>query len=996
MSATTEELPASYQADLKVFLGLGSEQISESHTPFLLDHEDCAWFISNGNYDIFAVEVIDGKPYGQREHFMSLQAGELIFGINPGDLASGSGFLAVGSTGARVIQVQLGSMLDAFSGAPSGRSQLASLIDNWVMRLSEGVTRNYPGRPKPTELAIPDERISLSPSGVASTRKGVAWIEAPSSSLVFLGTEELLFSYEPTCFPLAPYHWVENYETLDLPVHDTLTVLATGHAVIGLQALHSAVCEAEFVNKRLVAVDEYNRLKTKAEYQQAARESALAEIASVLDKSYADYVDARGGTEGDPLLVACRLVGAALGIHIKEHPGLKGGMDMAERLSAVAKASRFRFRDIALRDIWWKQDSGAILAFREAGEGEEEQPIALIPTSPRSYQAINGATGQMTSRVDAAFARSLHPIAKAFYRPLPDGKINGIKLIRFGARGLSKEFLTIALMGILVGVLGLATPFFTGQIFDSVIPSADRPFLFQMVAGLIAAAFGKVLFEVTRAVAVLRIEGKMDYGVQSALWDRLLSLPLNFFRKYSAGDLADRAYGIDRIRELVSGAGVAAILGAVTSIFYIFQMFNYSQPLAFTGLGLVALAMVYTIVLNLFQLSHQRHLYGVVGRVTSIVLQFISGVSKIRVAGAEDHAFKVWAHHFSRQRQISWVVGRIQNGLQVFTTGFPVFASLCLFYVLHSTQQAALAEGTPSSITTGDFVAFNTAFGIFLSSMLALASSSLQIFQTLPVYERFKPILVAEPEVDEAKSYPGELSGEIEVYHVNFRYTDDGPMILRNVSLKIKPGEFVAFVGPSGSGKSTLLRLLLGFESPESGKIYYDGQDLGSLDLREVRQQIGVVLQTSRLMPTDIYRNIIGNRSLTMEQAWDAARAAGLDIDIKAMPMGMHTVVAEGSGGFSGGQKQRLMIARAVVHKPRMLYLDEATSALDNRSQAIVTESMDKLQATRIVVAHRLSTIRNADKIVVLVAGRVEEMGTYEELMSLNGHFADLANRQIA
>ena len=378
------------------------------------------------------------------------------------------------------------------------------------------------------------------------------------------------------------------------------------------------------------------------------------------------------------------------------------------------------------------------------------------------------------------------------------------------------------------------------------------------------------------------------------------------------------------------------------------------------------------------------------------MLQFISGVAKIRVAGAEDHAFKVWAQEFSKQRRLSFVVGRITNAVQVFTASYPVICSLVLFAMLAFVQGKANAEGLPPAISTGEFIAFNSAFGIFLSSMLSLSSASLQILQAVPVYERFKPILQEEPEIDEAKSYPGDLTGDIEVYRVDFRYTEDGPLILKNVSIRIKPGEFVAFVGPSGSGKSTLLRLLLGFEQPESGKIYYDGQDLGSLDIREVRQKIGVVLQTSRLMPTDIFRNIVGNSPLTKADAWDAAERAGLADDVRAMPMEMHTVVSEGGGGFSGGQKQRLMIARAIVNKPRILFLDEATSALDNRTQAIVTQSLDQLQATRIVVAHRLSTIINADRIFVLVNGRVEEQGTHEELMKLGGHFAELAKRQIA
>jgi ATP-binding cassette subfamily C protein len=311
-------------------------------------------------------------------------------------------------------------------------------------------------------------------------------------------------------------------------------------------------------------------------------------------------------------------------------------------------------------------------------------------------------------------------------------------------------------------------------------------------------------------------------------------------------------------------------------------------------------------------------------------------------------------------------------------------------------QGQAQLSGEKFRMTTGDFVALSAIFMNILSAMLQLSGASLELMIIFPLAERLRPIVQTLPEFDEAKAHPGDLSGEIEVHHVTFRYLKDGPAILKDLSLRIRPGEYVALVGGSGSGKSTLLRLLLGFEKPESGSVFYDGHDLTSLDIREVRQQLGVVLQSSKLMPTDIYRNIIGSRNLTVNDAWEAARMAGLDRDIKNMPMGMHTVVSEGGGTFSGGQRQRLMIARALVNKPRIIFFDEATSALDNETQRVVTQSMDSMQATRIVIAHRLSTIINADRIFVLHLGELVQSGSYAELMSEGGLFAELAKRQLA
>jgi ABC-type bacteriocin/lantibiotic exporter with double-glycine peptidase domain len=383
------------------------------------------------------------------------------------------------------------------------------------------------------------------------------------------------------------------------------------------------------------------------------------------------------------------------------------------------------------------------------------------------------------------------------------------------------------------------------------------------------------------------------------------------------------------------------------------------------------------------------------GQIASLVLQLIAGVAKVRVAAAENHAFRVWAQKFSMQKRIGFAIGQITNVVATFSASFPVLSSLGIFGALYYFQSTA-KPGEPPPFTTGEFIAFNAAFMSFVTAMQSLADASLSLLKAVPIYERIKPILDTKPETDESKAHPGKLKGEISVSHVHFRYHEDGPYILKDVSFTIRPGEFIAFVGSSGCGKSTLMRLLLGFEKPGIGSIYYDGQDLSSLDTRSVRQQLGVVLQESRVLPTDIYRNIVGTTSHTMDEAWEAAEMAGLAEDVRQMPMGMHTVVSEGGGTFSGGQRQRLLIARALVNKPRIIYFDEATSALDNRTQALVTQSMDRMDSTRIVIAHRLSTIVNADRIFYLDQGQIREEGSYDELMARNGLFAELAKRQIA
>ena len=437
-------------------------------------------------------------------------------------------------------------------------------------------------------------------------------------------------------------------------------------------------------------------------------------------------------------------------------------------------------------------------------------------------------------------------------------------------------------------------------------------------------------------------------------------------------------------------------MGRISAVIMIAFLFSYNTQMAFVALGLVFLSVIFPMALNLLQVKHQRKLFYIRGSISGLVLQLINGVNKLRVSGSEDRAFREWARKFSEQKRIAFTAGRLANAAHVFNQIFPVLCSAILFGTYAWFRDLASKNGDTFKMSTGEFIAFNTTFTIILSSFLSLAAASLELMIIVPLFERLVPIIESPPEIDEAKAHPGELTGEIEVSHLTFRYAKDGPPILRDVSLHIRPGEFVALVGGSGSGKSTLLRLLLGFEKPESGAILYDNQDLNSLDLREVRQQTGVVLQSSKLMPTDIYRNIIGSHQLSLNDAWEAARMSGLDRDIKNMPMGMNTVVSEGGGTFSGGQRQRLMVARALVNRPRIIFFDEATSALDNETQRTVTDSLDTMQSTRIVIAHRLSTIINADKIYVLMNGEMVQSGSYAELMNQTGPFAELAKRQLA
>jgi len=364
----------------------------------------------------------------------------------------------------------------------------------------------------------------------------------------------------------------------------------------------------------------------------------------------------------------------------------------------------------------------------------------------------------------------------------------------------------------------------------------------------------------------------------------------------------------------------------------------------------------------------------------------LGGIAKLRIAAAELRAFSRWSHAFGQQRINSARSGRLAAFQTIAATCLPTVGTIGVF---------AIAAGREQPLDVASFAAFNSAFSQFTAAILALAIALSGAIEALPLFARLRPVLEAKLEVDASRSDPGPLGGQIAVRGLSFRYDENGPWILEDVDFEVRPGENLAIVGESGSGKSTLLRLLLGFETPKLGGVFYDGKDLERLDLRLVRRQIGTVLDTSRLVPGSLYENIAGNVPLARDRVMEAARLAGIDADIEAMPMGLETFVLEGGSQLSGGQRQRVMIARALVRKPRLIFLDEATSALDNRNQAIVGQSIAAMNATRIVIAHRLSTIQNADRIIVLERGRVAENGTYGELMERRGAFHRLAERQL-
>jgi len=943
-----------------------------ANQPRLLQADEI-WLVRQGAVDVFAVPVQDGGAVGPRQHLARVEAGQALFGVAPLPPDAGSiGLLAVGVAG---------TQLQPFSpdglAAPGSGLDVAALVDAWVTVLSDGLTGHAP--PAGAAAATPGSEVTAAAGQSVGAGAPVVWLGVTSGAASYLGDESLSPLGTGGCVALTPRTWLVAREDTGAAVVDTAAVLQSGELWPALGAFHDLLMERLALEAGRAADGARERLERQAQADRRLVGGAVERLARVLQPR--QFAEAATVT-GDPFLEACALVAGASGLVMAPPSAPIEAATPGERLELLGRVSDFRVRRVVLTGDWWREDNGPLLAFRVEGQ----QPVALLPRSPGRYVVVDPQDGKPVA-VDRKVAAAVGGLAFTFYRVFPERALSVWDLLRFGRRGSGRDLLAVLWVGALGGLVALVTPIATGIVFQTLIPTADRMRLIQMTVGLIVAALAAGVFEVVRATALLRFSGKVEASLQAAIWDRVLNLPAPFFRGYSSGDLALRANAIELIQQIMTGIVISAVLSAVFSVFSLLLLFYYSVWLAIVATVVILLVLVVAAGANWVQLRRQREVLRIQGAISGLVFQLIGGMAKLRVAAAEPRAFAAWARDFAEQRRLAYKGRQIANGVTVFTGVWIVLASLVLF--------GAIVFWIGPGFNAADFLAFSAAFGQFFTAVLAMTAAVTASLSVVPLYERARPILQTMPEVGAARSDPGPLRGAIELSHVSFRYSPEAPLALHDVALAVKPGQFVAFVGPSGSGKSTLFRMLLGFETPSGGAIFYDGRDLAGLDLRAVRRQIGVVLQNGRVMAGSIFENIVGTAPLTQDDAWEAARGAGLEEDIKAMPMGMQTFIAEGAATLSGGQRQRLMIARAIVRKPRILLFDEATSALDNETQAIVSKSLAALNATRIVIAHRLSTIVKADRIFVIDGGRVVESGTYDELMALNGAFAALAKRQL-
>lgn len=655
---------------------------------------------------------------------------------------------------------------------------------------------------------------------------------------------------------------------------------------------------------------------------------------------------------------------------------------VGEKLEYSLHASGVMYRKVELSSGWYRDAFGVMLGFRKA----DDAPVALIPFGLTHYRAYDEETDRyvlIRKKNEGEYRKE----AYAFYRPFPLKRLKLTDLAVYLLRVISPaDYVMILLATLLVTLVGMLTPRINLFLFQNVVSSESVALLLVTVLFLLSASIGALMFGAVKNLVTTRIDTKMSICVEAATMMRILTLPAGFFRSYSSGELSSRAGHVNSLCSTLVSVTLSTGLTSVFSLAYISQIFLFAPGLVAPALVLILTTVAFTVLSSLLQMRLAKKQMLLDSKESGMSYATITGIQKIKLTGAEMRTFSRWGDLYARVASLRYNPPLFLKINTVISSAITIIGTIVLY------NQAIVCH-----VSAAEYYAFQSAYGIVFGAFMSLFGVALTAANIKPTFDMAEPILHAVPEISEQKEILTKINGGIEVMNLTFRYSENSPVILDDLSLTIRPGQYVAIVGKTGCGKSTLIRLLLGFETPTRGNIFYDGKDLSTLDLRSLRKNIGVVTQNGKLFQGDIFSNIvIAAPYLTLDDAWEAARIAGIDEDIRRMPMGMHTLISEGSGGISGGQKQRLMIARAVAPKPKLLIMDEATSALDNITQRKVSEALDAMKCTRIVIAHRLSTIRQCDRILVFDGGKVVEDGTYEELIAQKGFFADLVERQRA
>ena len=955
----------------------------ESNLPVEINDPNYLWYIVEGSVHLFLAETQLEVEQALPQYLLSRNSGMIMPGVSPdpGNKADESmiSLVGKGSPGTRLLRIPV-STIDQFD-----RHELTEQIDSWLLSITPALARFGGNRPR-FDSQINAGIVETLEPGTISVRQGVVWVKSPpaGSSLIMdlVDQHDIASSsgIEESWIPITRNFWLTLMSEVELESVSTATLINQGSLLTHLATFHKVAFNLERLNRRFAVIDEANLERAKTASRKTAEEVARLRLFNIYDQAIDPETKVQNSSLGDALELISQLEGVEFNI-----PNRTENLDEPLSIMDVLDTSEVRGRRVTLdvEDKWWSSDSGTLLAFRS----EDEQPVVLVPSQWGNYREIDPIT-KKTRRLHSRNIDTLSEHAWMFYPTTPIDSVKPKDLLRLALKGSKPDLLRLVLTGFTHGLISLIPAFAIGFVVSQVNTEWSTAVLSTLVITLLAFAILGGLFHLAQSSAMMRIEARSVSRLEASFWDRLIRLPPRVLRQQSSGDLAMSGMTFQNLRDGLQGVVADSFLSILFLLPIFIVIFSYDAYLGSTALFVSLISLSIAVFLGVRQINPQSLMISATRTVTGKLFQIIGGITKLRMEAAEGSAYDIWARDYRQQKQAELDLASIEGHSRAFGAALPFLTAGVLLLVIDTT--------TGKHIPLADFLVVFFVFLAFQSAVSKLCGSLGVVAATIPALRQLQPLLGETLEADAQGESVDYLGGGVLFDRISFRYEEEGRLILDDVTIEANPGEFIAIAGESGAGKSTIFRLALGLDTPNAGAVYYDGRDLRHLNLKQVRRQIGAVPQSVGLHPQDLWDNLMSHHdNVRTSEVWSAARAAKVEDAIKAMPMGMMTVVGTNGSVLSGGESQRVTIARSIISKPNVMLLDEATNWLDNENQAEVMQNLTSLTSTRIVIAHRLSTLQQADRIYVLKDGKVAEVGSFEDLLESDGIFTDLVKRQI-
>lgn len=956
----------------------------EGNSPVILDDSECFWYVDEGIVDLFLTETKDTVELAAPQHLLRVDAKRLLPSViadrqdRDGEQTT-LGLVAKGKPGTRLTRIPISDLTKIQS------DELAHQIDAWLTALTQALSRFVIRSPRPNVLLEPDGRLTLS-TGVASVSRGVVWVSGSGQGtglfMDMVDPADLATDKTGAAIPLTRASWISIFDEVTISGHTTESLAKNGLLLSALTSFHRIALHMERLNRQLTVVDDANLERDRIMSRRVAENVARTQLFNVYDQQVSTTTQAKDTA----LASALKQIGRRLGIHF-QIPRQSESTEEPVSLIDILDVSGVRARRVNLDpdSNWWRRDNTVLLAFKAA----DHQPVVLLPSIYGRYTQVNPVTKKRT-KISKARSEELMEEAWMFYQPLPAGAVPLSGLLKFAIRGSGVDLVRLVLTGIVGGLIKLTPPLALGLVAHLIAAGGITYGPIYLVA-LLLALIGvfSVLVNLLHNAAMMRFEGRAASRLEAAFWDRLMRLPSDILHRHPSGDLAMSGMAFQNLRDGLQ----KVVANGLLSLFFLLPVFGivFFYDVVLGGVVLVFSFVALTIMVfwGVCQVSPYGRMISAIRRVSGLLFEIIEGISKLRVENAEGSAFAMWASDYQKQKRAELKLGKFERHARAFGAALPFLAGGVLLF--------AVIEFGSADFPIGDFLIVFSVFLVFQNAIARFGESFGTVASVIPALNQMRSLLAHEPDT-EAEGDPVEsLQGEVLFDRISYRYSPNGPLVLTDVTIHACPGEFIAIAGESGAGKSTLFRLAIGLARPTHGAVYYDGRDLRHLNLKQLRRKMGVVPQSVRLHPQDIWDNIVvHHEDPTTEQVWQATRSARIEQELRSMPMGMMTMVGASGSVLSGGESQRITIARSLLGNPRIMLFDEATNWLDNDKQVQVMQNLELLTSTRIVIAHRLSTLKQADRIYVMQAGTVVQSGTFEELMEVEGVFKELVKRQIA